>query len=199
MHTGVVSEIREIPTTGAPALGEGVEECWMDFDGAQMRYLRAGAGPAIILLHGLMGYSFSWRYTMPALAPLRTCYAPDMLGAGFSDRPIVDHSMRVTGLRLLKFVEGLKLDSFDLLGNLTRRCGGDVGRGGVREKRQAAHSKSDPGCPGESLLGARAVVGAVLRESVGDSNRPPGDGTASLTLSLLAWAHVRRPEKDSLR
>jgi pimeloyl-ACP methyl ester carboxylesterase len=53
---------------------------------------------------------------MPALARLRTCYAPDLLGAGFSDRPKVDHSMRATGLRLLRFAEGLKLDSFDLLG-----------------------------------------------------------------------------------
>jgi pimeloyl-ACP methyl ester carboxylesterase len=116
MQTGVVSEIREIPTTCAPALGKGVEECWMDFDGARMRYLRAGSGPPIILLHGLMGYSFSWRYVIPALVPLRTCYAPDMLGAGFSDRAKVDHSMPATALRLLQFVEGLKLGSFDLLG-----------------------------------------------------------------------------------
>ena len=141
MHTGVVSEIREIPTTGAPVLGKGVEECWMDFGGARMRYLRAGSGPAIILLHGLMGYSFSWRYVMPALAPLRTCYAPDMLGAGFSDRPEVDHSMRATGLRLLRFAEGLKLDSFDLLG--TSR-GGAVAMSAAAEsmKRGKPHIRS---------------------------------------------------------
>ena len=48
-----------------PALGEGIEECHMDFGGAKMRYLRAGSGPALILLHGLLGYSFSWRFTMP--------------------------------------------------------------------------------------------------------------------------------------
>lgn len=88
----------------------------MDVGGARMRYLRAGSGPPIVLLHGLLGYSFSWRYVLPALAPLRTCYAPDMLGAGFSERPKIDHSMRATALRLLKFAEGLKLDSFDLLG-----------------------------------------------------------------------------------
>lgn len=100
----------------APALGDGVEECWMDFDGARMRYLRAGSGPALILLHGLMGYSFSWRYAMPAVAPYRTVYALDALGAGFSDRPKVDHSMRATALRVLKFAENLGLKSFDLLG-----------------------------------------------------------------------------------
>lgn len=93
-----------------------VEECWMDFSGARMRYLQAGTGPALILLHGLMGYSFSWRYTMPALAPYRTVYAPDMLGAGFSDRPRVDRSMRATAERVLKFAENLRLTSFDLLG-----------------------------------------------------------------------------------
>jgi len=100
----------------APPLGAGVEECWMDFDGARMRYLRTGSGPALIMLHGLMGYSFSWRYAMPAVAPYRRVYALDGLGAGFSDRPHIDHSMRATALRVLKFAETLGLTSFDLLG-----------------------------------------------------------------------------------
>jgi pimeloyl-ACP methyl ester carboxylesterase len=100
-----------------PAAVEGVEECWMDFDGARMRYLKAGSGPAFVLLHGLLGYSFSWRFTLPALAPYATVYAPDMLGAGFSDRPHgIDHSMHATALRVLKFIENLGLESFDLLG-----------------------------------------------------------------------------------
>ncbi|HTS34256.1 MAG TPA: alpha/beta hydrolase [Candidatus Solibacter sp.] len=89
----------------------------MDFDGARMRYLQAGSGPALILLHGLMGYSFSWRYTMPALAPYATVYAPDLLGAGFSDRPRnIDHSVRGTALRVIEFAGRLGLRSFDLLG-----------------------------------------------------------------------------------
>ena len=82
-----------------------------------MRYLRAGSGPALILLHGLMGYSFSWRYTMPALAPYATVYAPDLMGAGFSDRPAgIDHSTRGTAKRVLRFIERLRISSFDLLG-----------------------------------------------------------------------------------
>jgi pimeloyl-ACP methyl ester carboxylesterase len=112
-------QLRESPdiATGAPfGVVEGVEECWMDFDGARMRYLKAGSGPALILLHGLMGYSFSWRYAMPALAPYRTVYALDSLGAGFSDRPRIDHSMRATALRVLTFAENLGLKAFDLLG-----------------------------------------------------------------------------------
>jgi pimeloyl-ACP methyl ester carboxylesterase len=89
----------------------------MDLDGARLRYLRAGSGPPLILLHGLLGYSFSWRYTIPALAPYATGYAPDMLGAGFSDRPAgLDHSMRGTALRVLRFIERLGVSSCDLLG-----------------------------------------------------------------------------------
>lgn len=108
-------EVREEPL--APfAAGAGVDECWMDFHGPRMRYLRAGSGPPLILLHGLMGYSFSWRYAMLALSPYRTVYAPDMLGAGFSDRPKIDHSMRATALRVVQFAENLGLSSFDLLG-----------------------------------------------------------------------------------
>ena len=108
---------REGSTVGAPALGAGVDACWMDMDGARMRYLRAGSGPALILLHGLLGYSFSWRYTMPGLAPYATVYAPDMMGAGFSDRPVgIDHSTRGTAKRLLRFIQRLGISSFDLLG-----------------------------------------------------------------------------------
>jgi pimeloyl-ACP methyl ester carboxylesterase len=94
----------------------GVEECWMELDGARMRYLRAGSGPPLILLHGLLGYSFSWRYALPALAPYVTAYAPDLLGAGFSDRPSIDHSMRATARQVLQFAEKLGMQSFDLLG-----------------------------------------------------------------------------------
>lgn len=117
MNEVQMTEEQAIGARLVPGTGKGVEECWMDFDGARMRYLRTGSGPALILLHGLLGYSFSWRYAMPALAPYRTVYAPDLLGAGFSDRPPeLDHSMRATALRVLRFAENLGLDSFDLLG-----------------------------------------------------------------------------------
>lgn len=112
-----MSNVQEIPFSAAPALGEGMEERWIEIDGARMRYLRAGFGPALILLHGLLGYSFSWRFTIPALAPYATVYAPDLPGAGFSERPRgMDHSMRATALRVLEFARKLGLSSFDLLG-----------------------------------------------------------------------------------
>src|SRR5277367_5104311 len=38
------------------------EEYWVDLPDGRMRYLKAGSGPPLILVHGLMGYSFSWRF-----------------------------------------------------------------------------------------------------------------------------------------
>ncbi len=113
-----VAMMEKPEAAGAPfGAGGGVAECWMDFDGARMRYLRGGSGPPVILLHGLFGYSFSWRFTMPALAPRFTVYAPDMLGAGFSDRPLgIDHSVRGTAERVVRFARDLGLGDFDLLG-----------------------------------------------------------------------------------
>jgi pimeloyl-ACP methyl ester carboxylesterase len=108
--------IRAAAAAAAPRIA-GVEECWLEVDGVQMRYLKAGSGPPLILLHGLLGYSFSWRFTMPALAKYATLYAPDMPGSGFSERPPnLDCCMSAAARRLLRFAGQLGLQCFDLLG-----------------------------------------------------------------------------------
>ena len=82
-----------------------------------MRYLRSGSGPPLLLLHGLLGYSFSWRYAIPALAEKAMVYAVDMPGVGFSDRPAdASGSLRAHAERLLRFLDGIGVRSFDLLG-----------------------------------------------------------------------------------
>lgn len=94
----------------------GVEECWAALDGHRMRYLRAGSGPPLLLIHGLLGYSFSWRFNFEALGRLRTVYAVDLLGVGYSDAPVVDFGLDAAAERMLQFASSLGLDSFDLLG-----------------------------------------------------------------------------------
>jgi pimeloyl-ACP methyl ester carboxylesterase len=94
-----------------------VEESWVALDGARMRYLRAGSGPALLLVHGLLGYSFSWRFAIPALARHATVYAIDLLGTGFSDRPPgLDYSFKASAERLLRFMDATELPACDLLG-----------------------------------------------------------------------------------
>jgi len=94
-----------------------IEEHWLDLADGRMRYLKAGSGPALILIHGLMGYSFSWRFTIPALAPYATVYAIDNLGAGLSlANEGMDCTVRATAERVLQFVDALGITDFDLLG-----------------------------------------------------------------------------------
>ena len=98
-----------------------VEELWVALDvrgeSARMRYLRAGSGPALLLVHGLLGYSFSWRFAIPALAQHATVYAIDLLGTGFSDRPPgLDCSFKASAERLIQFMDKMGLASCDLLG-----------------------------------------------------------------------------------
>jgi len=82
-----------------------------------MRYLRDGLGPPLLLLHGLLGYSFSWRHAIPALAQHATVHAVDMLGVGFSDRPSgLDCSLRACAERLLRFLDSAGILECDLLG-----------------------------------------------------------------------------------
>jgi len=93
------------------------DERFVTIDGGRVRYLQAGSGPPLILLHGLMGYSFSWRFTIPALSQHATIYALDQLGTGFSDRPAqLDCRLSAIADRLLKFLNAVGVSSFDLLG-----------------------------------------------------------------------------------
>jgi pimeloyl-ACP methyl ester carboxylesterase len=94
-----------------------IEEQWVSLDGIRVRYLRSGSGPPLVLLHGLLGYSFSWRFVIPVLAQQTTVYAVDMPGAGFSERPTgLDCCLRASAERLLRFLEIVGLESCDLLG-----------------------------------------------------------------------------------
>ena len=47
----------------------------------------AGAGPVVLLIHGMAGSSTTWRHVLPALAERFTVIAPDLLGHGESEKP----------------------------------------------------------------------------------------------------------------
>jgi pimeloyl-ACP methyl ester carboxylesterase len=103
--------------TPSKAGHDAISDCEARVGGYRVRYLRAGSGPPLVLIHGLMGYSFSWRFNITALAEHFTVYAPDMLGIGFSERPEnVDYHLRSCAERMLDFLDQLGLTSLNLLG-----------------------------------------------------------------------------------
>ncbi len=46
-----------------------------------------GSGPPLLLVHGFMTSSYSWRYALGPLSERFTCYAPDLVGSGRSSKP----------------------------------------------------------------------------------------------------------------
>lgn len=92
-------------------------ERWVTVDVHRMRYRRAGSGPPLLLLHGLLGYSFSWRLNEESLARNAALYEVDLLGVGGSDRPRgLDYSLRGQARRMLRVMDELDLASADVLG-----------------------------------------------------------------------------------
>ncbi|MEY2412387.1 MAG: hypothetical protein QOD84_993 [Acidobacteriaceae bacterium] len=86
-------------------------------DGFHVRYMRGGSGRPLVLVHGLLGYSFSWRWIAPVLSRHATVYAPDMLGSGFSDHPAdLDYFLRASAERLLRFLDTVGVEACDILG-----------------------------------------------------------------------------------
>ena len=93
-----------------------VEERWAVLDGHRMRYLHAGRGRPLLLIHGLLGYSFSWRFNLTELGRHFSVYAPDLMGLGFSDRPAIPCSLRETTGLVQRFLDEAGIANFDLLG-----------------------------------------------------------------------------------
>ena len=97
---------------------EAVTENFAEVDGLRMRFLSAGSGPTLVLVHGLLGYSFSWRTAIPVLARERKVIAVDMPGAGFSDcSAALDGRLVAAARRLKKFLETIRAFPCDLVGS----------------------------------------------------------------------------------
>ncbi|KAL6781110.1 hypothetical protein ACKKBG_A09865 [Auxenochlorella protothecoides x Auxenochlorella symbiontica] len=63
------------------------------WNGHSINYLSAGTeGPAVLLVHGFGASAYHWRYVVPQLARSCRVFAIDLLGFGWSDKPLVDYS-----------------------------------------------------------------------------------------------------------
>ncbi|MBO0912202.1 MAG: alpha/beta fold hydrolase [Acidobacteria bacterium] len=90
----------------------------LDCGGFEIRFRSAGSGPAMVLLHGLLGYSFSWRRVIPILASNSTVFAVDMPGAGFCEcRPDLDGRLASAAGRLIAFLDAAGIECCDLVGS----------------------------------------------------------------------------------
>src|SRR5918997_4375642 len=77
--------------------------------GHRVRYLQAGDGPPVVLVHGITSSADTWRPAMAAAGSGHTLIAPDLLGHGASAKPRGDYSLGA-------FASGVR-DLLSLLGH----------------------------------------------------------------------------------
>jgi pimeloyl-ACP methyl ester carboxylesterase len=95
-----------------------VQQHRAEINGQQLKYLQAGSGPPVLLVHGLLGGSFCWRFNIPAFARNRTVLALDLPGFGESDAPRhLDCSMPAQTERLAHLLDHLAFNQVDIVGS----------------------------------------------------------------------------------
>src|SRR5215207_1865581 len=94
-----------------------VEEQNVEIDGLPVRYLAAGEGPPLVLLHGAGDNSLDWRWVMPALAATHRVYAPDLPGSPDSARPAADYSPAFFERFVTAFADILGVERATFVGN----------------------------------------------------------------------------------
>jgi 2-hydroxy-6-oxonona-2,4-dienedioate hydrolase len=85
--------------------------------GVPTRYLEAGEGPALVLIHGAGAHLEVFLPVVPLLAQGRRVIAYDMVGHGLSAKPPVDYTTEVLSTHLLDLLSALELPRASLLGH----------------------------------------------------------------------------------
>jgi pimeloyl-ACP methyl ester carboxylesterase len=88
--------------TGAWLSAAGLVPRYESIDGLRVRYVRAGVGPSVLLVHGLGSSIYTWKDTLPSLVREHDVVALDLPGFGRSEIPpglsAEIYSRTVTGL-----------------------------------------------------------------------------------------------------
>lgn len=85
-------------------------------DGIALHYRLHGAGPPLLLIHGLGSSGDDWAFQLEALGAARTLILPDLRGSGLSDKPRGPYAIATFAADLWALLDALAIGSCDLLG-----------------------------------------------------------------------------------
>ena len=94
-----------------------IEEQNVEISGLPIRYLSAGEGLPLVLLHGAGDNALDWRLVMPTLAATHRVYAPDLPGSPDSARPAAVYSPAFFERFVVTFVNSLGIARATYVGN----------------------------------------------------------------------------------
>ena len=98
-------------------LAQAPEAKQVEVFGQKISYVEVGSGSPVILLHGMGATKNIWRSTIPALAAKFHVYAPDMIGFGASDKPLINYRVATFSDFLDEFMHKLGIAKASLVGN----------------------------------------------------------------------------------
>ena len=85
--------------------------------GQKIHYVDVGTGPVVVLLHGLGGNSSNWAFNIAALSAKFRVIAPDQIGFGRSDKPLINYRVQTYADFLDKFLDAVGVERASLVGN----------------------------------------------------------------------------------
>lgn len=95
-----------------------VEEHYISVNGIITRYLSAGDGPPVLLIHGIGSFAESWQPLIDHLSPHFRVIAPDLVGFGKSGKPLDRvYTYQTFATFLLAFMNALRLPPVVLAGH----------------------------------------------------------------------------------
>ena len=92
------------------------EMSYLELHGERIAYRDAGAGEALLLIHGMAGSSATWRAVIPELAKRYRVVAPDLLGHGESAKPRGDYSLGAFAAWLRDLLDELGISQATVVG-----------------------------------------------------------------------------------
>ncbi len=95
-----------------------MEEKFVNIDGNKIRYLVEGnSKETLILIHGLGASAERWEYVIPLFQEHFRIIVPDLIGFGYSDKPLVDYTTDFFSEFLKKFFEKLEIRNPIIIGS----------------------------------------------------------------------------------
>jgi triacylglycerol lipase len=125
LRTRIATALCIIAATSLPGLGSGTAAAAAPPPSAHtlavgdktLAYLATGAGPAVVIVHGVGGHKEDWQGVAAALARHHRVYAIDMLGFGESSKNGDDLSMPVQASAVIALLDHEHVRRADLVGN----------------------------------------------------------------------------------
>jgi pimeloyl-ACP methyl ester carboxylesterase len=95
-----------------------VQENFIQVDGNKIRYLESGDSKnTLVLVHGLGASAERWNNVIPNFAKHYHVIIPDLIGFGYSDKPLVDYTPDFFSSFLGKFFDTLEIKHPNVIGS----------------------------------------------------------------------------------